>query len=353
MWPRSDLQKLLGIDLPIIQAPMASATTPALASAVSNAGALGSLGCAVLAADGVREQVAAVRAATNRAFNLNFFVHQPPAPDATAAARMRAQLKSYYDELGLGAVPEAQPVLSPFDGEMLDLLLDLRPPVVSFHFGLPEAQAVRRLKDIGCKIISSATTVAEARQLETGGADAVVAQGYEAGGHRGSFTDTPGTGMVGTMALVPQVVDAVRVPVIAAGGIADGRGIAAAFALGAAGVQIGTAFLACPEASVAPHHREALARASDEGTQLTRAFTGRPARALRNRFTTEMEAPGRDALAFPLQTSLTAPFRTLGSHPSAADFAAMWAGQAAALARAMPAGQLIETLVAEAAAAMR
>jgi nitronate monooxygenase len=353
MWPRTDLQKLLGISHPIIQAPMASATTPALAAAVSNAGALGSLGCAVLPPGSVREQVVAVKGATNRAFNVNFFVHRMPQPDPAAAARMRAQLEPYFDELGLGAVPEAEAALSPFDDEMLELMLELRPAVVSFHFGLPEADAVGRLKNAGCTIISSATTAAEARRLEADGADAIIAQGYEAGGHRGCFTDTPGAGTVGTMALVPQVADAVRVPVIAAGGIADGRGIAAAFALGAAGVQIGTAFLRCPETSIAPHYREALAHASDESTQVTRAFTGRPARALRNRFTTEMEAGDREALAFPLQASLTAPFRALAGRPAAPDFAPMWAGQAAALARDVPAATLVEILVKEAAAAMR
>src|SRR5712691_6854511 len=346
MWPRTDFLELLGIIHPIVQAPMSGFTPPALVTAVCNAGGLGSIGCVGQPPDVVREQVAAVRQATNRPFNLNFFVHRSPQTSPEATARMRARLAPYFDEFGLGAVPEPTEPLSAFDAEQLGLVLELRPRVVSFHFGLPESTAVRRLKEAGCIILSSATTVAEARWLEANGANVIVAQGFEAGGHRGSFSGSAGAGMVGTMALVPQIVDAVHLPVIAAGGIADGRGIAAAFALGASGVQIGTAFLGCPEAAVSPLHRARLRAAADDGTELTRVFTGRPARALRNRFVTEMA--DTEPLDFPLQASLVGPLWRLPSEEARAAFMPVWAGQAAPLVRELPAGQLIEQLVAEA-----
>ena len=288
MWPRSDLLDLLGINHPIIQAPMSGFTDPSLAGAVSNAGALGSLGCGTLPNNAVREQVEELRRATNRPFNLNFFAHPEPFIDPEVARRVGKRLGRYYEEFGLGTVPTPSDPLPHLDDERLQLIIDLRPRVVSFHFGLPPADAVERIKKGGTVVISSATTVAEARELEARGADAIIAQGYEAGGHRGTFTTNEGAGLIGTMALVPQIVDAVHIPVIAAGGIADGRGIAAAFALGASGAQIGTAFLGCPEAVVPPIHRAALQRAADEDTRLTRVFSGRPARVLRNRLTDEM-----------------------------------------------------------------
>jgi len=233
MWPRTDFLELLGITHPVIQAPMAGFAPPALAAAVCNAGGLGSIGCAGIPPATVRDQITALRQATNRPYNLNFFVHSHPRLDPEAAARMRTRLAPYFDEFGLGPVPEPTEPFPPFDEERLELVLELRPQVVSFHFGLPDATAVRRVKEAGCIILSSATTVAEARSLEANGADVIIAQGFDAGGHRGSFSGSPGAGLVGTMALVPQIVDAVRLPVIAAGGIADGRGLAAAFALGA------------------------------------------------------------------------------------------------------------------------
>jgi nitronate monooxygenase len=346
MWPRTDFLELLGIVHPIVQAPMSGFTSPALATAVCNAGGLGSIGCVGQPPDVVREQVAAVRQATNHPFNLNFFVHRSPQINPAATARVRARLAPYFDEYGLGPVPEPTEPPSTFDAGQLDLVLELRPRVVSFHFGLPESAAVRRLKEAGCIILSSATTVAEARSLEADGADVVIAQGFEAGGHRGGFSDSAGAGMVGTMALVPQIVDAVHLPVIAAGGIADGRGIAAAFALGASGVQIGTAFLGCPEATVSPLHRARLRAAADDATELTRVFTGRPARALRNRFITEMA--DTEPLDFPLQASLAGPLGRLPNEEARAAFMPVWAGQAAPLLRELPASRLVEQLVAEA-----
>ena len=343
---RTDLMKLLGIIHPIIQAPMSSFDGPALVAAVSNAGGLGSLGCGALPTQTVREQIREIRRITNRPFNLNFYAHTAPRIDADVTRRMRERLATYYDEFDLGAVPEPSDPLPLFDEERLQLLLEVRPRVVSFHFGLPPADQLKRVKRTGAVVLSSATTVAEARKLEAEGADAIIAQGLEAGGHRGTFTAGNGAGLIGAMALVPQVVDAVRIPVIAAGGIADGRAIAAAFALGASGVQIGTAFLGCPEATVPDAYRDALREAADEDTRLTRVFTGRPARVLRNRLTDELG--DEKGLEFPAQLSLIrALVQTNTSAPRAA-FLPLWAGQGAPLNRDLPAAKLIDTLVTEA-----
>ena len=254
---------------------------------------------------------------------------------------MQAHLAPYYAELGLGDVPDPAPLFPTFGDAQLGLLLDTRPSVISFHFGLPAGDVIDAVKAAGARIISSATTVTEAVALASAGADAIVAQGAEAGGHRGVI-DPSEHADVGTIALVPQVVDAVDVPVIAAGGIADGRGIAAAFALGAAGVQIGTGFLRCPEAATDEPWRRALSLSSAEGTTVTRVFSGRPARALRNRLTDELAAHEDDALAFPVQYGLTRPLAAGG-----AGLRPMWAGQAAPLARPLPAGELVDVLVAE------
>lgn len=352
MWPRSDLIDLLGITHPIIQAPMAGSTTPALATAVSNAGGLGSLGCARHDAAALRADAEAIRTATNKPFNLNFFVHAEPVADAAATAAMQARLAPYYDELDAGEAPAPYPLFTPFGDEHLQALLAIRPPVVSFHYGLHGAAAVSALKAAGSVILCSATTAAEARELAAGGVDAIIAQGYEAGGHRGTLRPPFEIGGIGALALVPQIVDAVGVPVIAAGGIADGRGIAAAFALGASGAQIGTAFLTCPESSVDPLYRAALLDGKDDATHVTRVISGRPARALRNRYVREMADQEDTALDFPLQYSLTAPLAAAGRARGSDDFLAMWAGQAVALSRAMPAEALVETLVRETAAAM-
>lgn len=346
MWPRTDLLDLLGVTHPIIQAPMSGFSSPALVAAVSNAGALGSLGCATLATQAARDQIEEIRRASNRPFNLNFFVHPAPNIDADVARRLRARLSTYYGEFGVGTVPEPSVPFRHFDADRLQLVLDIRPRVVSFHFGLPSGDTLQRIKQAGAVVLSSATTVAEARKLEAEGADGIIAQGLEAGGHRGTFTQGDGAGLIGTMALVPQVVDAVRVPVIAAGGIADGRGIAAAFALGASGVQIGTAFLGCPEATVPAIHRDALRQAADEDTRLTRVFTGRPARALRNRLIDEMDES--DVLEFPAQASLVRPLFQANSDDARRAFLPLWAGQAAPLVRNLSAAKFVDTLVAEA-----
>jgi nitronate monooxygenase len=346
IWRRTDLLDLLGITHPIIQAPMSGFGGPALVAAVSNAGGLGSLGCGATPNQTARDHVQEIRRTTNRPFNLNFFAHSAPRIDADVTRRMRERLSVYYDEFDLGTVPEPGDPLPLFDEERLQLVLELRPPVVSFHFGLPPADKLKRVKQTGAIVLSSATTVTEARKLEAEGADGIIAQGFEAGGHRGTFTAGNGAGLIGTMALVPQVVDAVRVPVIAAGGIADGRGIAAAFALGASGVQMGTAFLGCPEATVPDVHRDALRRAADEDTRLTRIFTGRPARVLRNRLTDELG--DEEALEFPVQASLTRPLIQTNNRSASAAFLPLWAGQGAPLIRDLPAARLIDKLAIDA-----
>jgi nitronate monooxygenase len=346
IWPRSDLLDLLGITHPIIQAPMAGFGGPALVGAVSNAGALGSIGCGATPNQTVRDQILEIRRATDRPFNLNFFPHAaPPHIDPDATRRMQERLSAYYREFDLGAVPEPSDPLPVFDEERLQLLLDLKPPIVSFHFGVPSTEKLKRIKLAGIIVLCSATTVAEARKLEADGVDAIIAQGYDAGGHRGTFSAGDGAGLIGTMALVPQIVDAVSVPVIAAGGIADGRGIAAAFALGASGVQLGTAFLGCPEATVSNVYRDTLRRAADEDTRLTRIFTGRPARVLRNRLTDELG--DEEPLEFPAQLSLLWPLIQNSSASADTPFLPLWAGQGAPLTRDLPAAKLIEALVME------
>ena len=352
-WTRNRLTERLGIRYPIIQAPMAGASTPEMAAAVTRAGGMGSLGVALQSSDATRADCQAIRTATNGAYNINFFVHQDAVPDPARGEAMRQQLAPYYQEFGLGEVPAAEVSSLPFNEDHLAVVLEEMPPVVSFHFGMPANDLFRAVKDAGIFTISSATTVAEARALEAGGIDAIVAQGFEAGGHRGTFAKPYEDGWVGTMALVPQVVDAVSVPVIAAGGIADGRGIAAALALGAEAAQIGTAFLPCPESMIPQVHRDALATARDDQTRLTSAFSGRPARGLENRYMQEM-AGGEDGFPdFPILNTLTGPLRKASAQAGKPDLVSLWAGQAAGIHRALPAGELLEALAGETEAVLK
>ena len=347
MWPDRRLLELFGIEHPIILSPMGLHTTPELAAAVSAAGALGGFGTWGLPIAEWQRRVGATRQLTNRPFNLNFPAHQPPVADAAMAARMRERLTPYYEAQGMGPVPVPVDPVPSFDDAMLAAVLELRMPIVSFHFGLPKPAAVKALKAGGARLICSATTSQEAKRLENEGADVIIAQGHDAGGHRGTFAASFAEGQIGTMALVPQVVDAVQVPVIAAGGIADGRGIAAALMLGAAGVQMGTAFLSCPEAAVDPLQRQRLATPG-QTTRVTRLLSGRPARALSNRYLEEMAPHEDEALAFPLQFSLVMPLGMTAAKAGSADLLPMFAGQAVGLSRAMPAATLVETLVREA-----
>jgi nitronate monooxygenase len=341
------LQELLGTELPIVQAPMAGVQASALAIAVSNAGGLGSLPCAMLGPDAMRDELAKLRAGTAKPFNVNFFCHVPPAPDPGREAAWRAALAPYYREFGIDPekVP-AGPGRVPFSAEAADLLEPFRPPVVSFHFGLPSPELVARVRSWGSRILASATTVDEARWLEARGVDAIIAQGLEAGGHRGIFLSGDLTTQVGTLSLVPQVVRAVKVPVIAAGGIADASGVAAAMALGAAGVQVGTAYLLCPEATTSALHRAALKSEAARHTALTNLFTGRPSRGIVNRIMRELGPISSAPPAFPLATSAIAPLRAKAEAAGSGDFSPLWSGQNASGCREIPATELTRALAA-------
>ena len=334
-------------DYPLIQAPMAGVQGSALAIAVSNAGALGSLPCAMLSPEAMRNELQAIRAATDRPFNVNFFCHAPPLPSAEREAAWRAALAPYYRELGLDSAQVASgPLRTPFNAEAAALLAEFTPAVVSFHFGLPSAELLARVKRGGAKVLSSATTVDEARWLEAHGADVIIAQGIEAGGHRGMFLGDDVTTQVGSLALLPQVVSAVRLPVIAAGGIADAQGVRAAMALGAAGVQVGTAYLLCPEATTSALHRAALASAAARHTALTNLFTGRPARGIVNRLMRELGPIGSAVPAFPLANTAIAPLRARAEAAGRDDFSPLWSGQNATGCRAIAAHLLTRELVA-------
>jgi len=347
------LASLFGVELPIVQAPMAGVQLHALALAVSNAGGLGSLPCAMLDPAALGRELAALAGGTRHPFNVNFFVHVPPAQDAAREATWRAALAPYYAEFGVDAhAIAAGPGRQPFTKEVADVLDAIRPAVVSFHFGLPDPGLVARVKSWGSKVISSATTVDEARWLERHGVDAVIAQGIEAGGHRGMFLTGDLTTQVGTLALVPQVVRAVRVPVIAAGGIADGRGVAAALTLGASGVQIGTGFLATAESNASAPHRAALASPGARVTVLTRLFSGRHGRSIANGFTREMASAEAEVPAYPLQNALMLPIRRAAAASGNPDRLNLWSGQAAALTRPRAAAEYLETLVREAGEAL-
>jgi nitronate monooxygenase len=352
MWPDRRLLELLDVEHPIIQAPMAGAMDGELVAAVSGAGGFGILPCAMLDPGQVQSEVAKIRARTERPFGLGFFCHTPPVLDNAREAAWRERLAPYYRELGVDpAAPVRSANRAPFDAAMCEVVLALAPKVASFHFGLPDAVLVARLKDAGLVVLSSATTVAEARWLAARGVDAVIAQGFEAGGHRGMFLSDLAA-QVGTFALVPQIADSVTVPVIAAGGIGDARGIAAAFALGAAGVQIGTAYLHTPEAKISIPHRAAIAKARDDGTAVTNLMTGRPARGAVNRLMREIGPLADVAPQFPLAAAAVAPLRAKAEAAGSGDFSPLWSGQAAALGRAMGAGELTLTLAAEAQARM-
>lgn len=350
MWPNRRLLDLISIEVPIVQAPMAGASGSEMAVATSEAGGLGSLPCAMLDAAEVRAELGVIRQRTAKPINVNFFCHTPAQPDAEREAAWKAHLAAYYTELGLDALVSLPGVArDPFDETMCEIVEKLKPEVVSFHFGLPESSLLSRVKRAGCVVLSSATTVEEARWLEDRGCDAITAQGYEAGGHRGMFLTDDLSTQVGTLALVPQVVDAVTVPVIAAGGIADGRGIAAAFALGAAGVQIGTAYLFTPEALISPLPRGALHSAREDQTALTNVFSGRPARSLMNRIMREVGPMSDVAPAFPTAGNALAPLKAKAEAAGATDFSSLWSGQAARLGRETSAGDLTRELAEDAA----
>ncbi len=339
------LQTILGIELPIIQAPMAGVQDSALAVAVCNAGGLGSLPCAMLSIEAMSKELTAIKSQTNRPFNVNFFCHTPPTPSAEREATWRAALSPYYAEIGLDIDDIADgPGRMPFSSDFADVLEAFKPAVVSFHFGLPSQALLARVRSWGAKILVSATTVAEARWLEAHGVDAIIAQGLEAGGHRGHFLSNDLSAQMGTFALLPQIVRAVKVPVIAAGGIADAQGVTAALALGAQAVQIGTAYLLCPEATTSAVHRAALCSERAQHTALTRLFTGRPARAIMNRLMRELGPLSEAPPAFALAIAALAPLRNEAESLGSDDFSPMWAGQNVTGCESIPAAELTRRL---------
>lgn len=341
------IQQLFGIDLPVIQAPMAGVQGSALAVAVSNTGGLGSLPCAMLSLDTLRTELQAIKAQTSQPYNINFFCHAVPKADPAREARWRDALAPYYAEFGID--PDLVPAgagRTPFNSDIADVVEAFRPPVVSFHFGLPAPALLARVKSWGSKILSSATTVDEALWLEAHGVDAVIAQGLEAGGHRGLFLTEDLSTQIGTMALVPQLVRAVRIPVIAAGGIADAQGVAAALALGATGVQVGTAYLLCPEATTSLLHRAALKSDRARHTALTNLFTGRPARGILNRIMRELGPLSEAPPAFPMATAALAPLKAAAEKHQRDDFSNLWSGQNASGCREIPAAELTRLLAA-------
>jgi nitronate monooxygenase len=343
----SDFLARLGVAHPIVQAPMAGGpTTPELVAAVSNAGALGSLGAAYLSGAAIRAAVAAVRERTARPFSINLFIPERAAPDLGRVEAAQAILAPYRAELGIPTPPLPSPLIVPFE-EQIEATLDARPALLSFAMGTLDPKWVRAFHERGTLIAGTATTVAEARILEGAGVDAIVAQGSEAGGHRGTFAAPWDRSLVGTMALVPQIVDAVRIPVIAAGGIMDGRGIAAALALGAAAAQLGTAFLTCAEAGTDAVFRRALAESTDESTTVTTVFSGKAARGLRNRFSEELAPRAAEIPPFPLQNVLTRDIRNAAAKRGEGGLTSQWAGQASAMVRSMTAGELVAALVGE------
>ncbi len=346
MWSNVRLCELFEIAHPVVQAPMATVTTPELAAGVAKAGGLGGLGCATLSVGEIRQQVESFRAQTSGGapIHLNFFVHKPPVRDEVKEQRARALVKPFYDRFQID-VPDIKEPFQPFGEKEMEAILALKVEIVSFHFGLPDQALVERLKTEGVKLIGCATSVSEAMSLASRGVDAICAQGWEAGGHRGTFEASYAAGSIGTMALVPQIVDAVGLPVIAAGGITDGRGMAAAMMLGADGVQMGTAFLRCPEAILTDPQRRAIRDAEAENTRLTRAFSGGLARGLRNAYLDGL-APHDDELPpFPLMNTLSKPLRTASAKADVQDCLPLWAGQAAKLARAEKAEELVASLI--------
>ena len=333
-----------GLDIPIAQAPMAGAQGSALAIAVSNAGGLGSLPCAMLTADTMRSEMIAIASQTRRPYNVNFFCHAAPPPDARREASWRALLTPYYEELGIAASAPSGGGRAPFDEAAARVVVELRPAVVSFHFGLPDEDLLRAVKGCGARVVSTATTIEEARWLAARGVDAVIAQGLEAGGHRGSFLSEDLTEQMGTFALLPQIIRAVSVPVIAAGGIADAAGVKAALALGAAAVQVGTTYLLCDEAAPSPVHAAALTGASSHHTAITNVFTGRPARAIVNRLMRELGAMRSDVPAFPSAYPAVAPLRAAAEAAGRGDFSPLWAGQNTTRCTELPAARITRDL---------
>lgn len=348
MWRNPRIQTLFQIEHPILQAPMAGSSNAQATAAASNAGALGSFGAAPTSPDALRKVIHEIRQQTDQPFNINLFAPGSEQFDSAALPneKFKQKLTQYHDELGLGELPQPKGLFGPSE-QQLEVLIEEKVPVISFHFGI-EARHVSAIHEAGLKVICSATTVAEAIHLEQLGVDAIIAQGGEAGGHRGTFLGEPNDALIGTLALVPAIVDRVSVPVIAAGGIMDGRGMVACAALGASAVQLGTAFLGCKETPISDVWRDNLASSDADRTTVTRVVSGKPARGLKTRYITEIEALNEPLLPYPLQYSMSGPLRAHAIRQNVADFSVMWSGQGVSLYRSTTIAELIHQLVSEA-----
>lgn len=346
-WFKNTLTKSLNIKYPIIQAPMASAASIELAAAVSNAGGLGSLGLSYYKFEDILSDYKSLLRKTNHSINLNFFTHKNPKKNDIQAKKYMNEMQKYFSEYNIPIIPNLINTTEPFNSEHLELLLKMNPKVVSFHFGLPNSNYIKSIKQQKILIISTATTVKEAKILEDSGVDAIIAQGFEAGGHRGTFASSYNEGEIGLFSLLPQIVDATSVPIIAAGGITNGRGIAAALMLGAKGVQLGTAFLSCPEATVHPLWKKALSESYEKETRITKAFTGRPARGIVNRLLNDMENKKDIIPDFPTVGSVVKPLAHAAAKQGKNDFLSLWAGQSAPMNRNVTSKKLVELLIKE------
>ena len=349
---RTSFSRALGLEHPIVQGPMAGGpTTPELVAAASKAGVLGSLGAAYLTPEALQEQIAEIRRLTDGPFNVNLFVPSPFEADPTRIGRAGELLAPYRRELGIDD-PGTPTAFEEDFGEQLEVVLEERVPVFSFTFGSLGPEVTGRFKEIGATVLGTATTVEEGLKLEKDGVDGVVAQGAEAGGHRGTFLADFRDALIGTMALVPQMVDAISLPVVAAGGVMDGRGLAAALVLGAGAAQMGTAFLTCEESGTHPAFKEAVLGAAEDQTAVTRAFSGRAARAIKNRFLLEVGAHEDEIPAFPIQNALTKDVRAAAQSQDRPEFMSLWAGQGVRLARATTVAELVENVTGDAEAAL-
>lgn len=338
----TEATRLLGIEHPVIQAPMAGGpTTPALVAAVSNAGGLGSLGAGYLPPEELRERVKEIRNQTDAPFNINLFVPPPFEADPVSIERSNELLAPYRQELGIGAPERSSSFEESFD-DQLAVVIEEGVPVFSFAFGVPDEKHLHALRGAGITTVGTATTVREGLALQAAGVDAAVAQGSEAGGHRGTFLGESGDAMIGTMALVPALIDALSMPVVASGGIMDGRGLAAALTLGAGAVQMGTAFLAAQESGAHPEFKEAVLEAGEDATAITRAFSGRAARGIKNRFLLEMAAHETTLPPYPVQNALTKDVRGAAREKNRPEFMSLWAGQGVRLARPLLAARIVE-----------
>ena len=341
------LTEILGINFPILLAPMAGGpTTPELVTAVSEAGGFGQFGAAYLNGDAIREMTNGLQALSNKSFGINLFTPENPPYTAKEITAAKEAIYEYFEQFGIPAPDTVTNVMPDFDQQILSVI-ESGIRLCSFHLGLAPQASIEALKRAGIVTVASVTSVAEGHKAEASGIDFIIAQGGEAGGHRGTWIGEWEDSMIGTMSLVAQLTADVSTPVIAAGGIMDGRGMAAAMALGAVGVQMGTAFLSCPEAGIHPEYKKALMSAEDDTTTVTKAFSGRPARGLRNRFITEMEKSDAPLLPFPLQNNLTSALRKAAAEAEDTDFMSMWCGQSAALSRGLPAAELIKTIIYE------